>query len=238
MTQERMALGAALLVAAFAGGGLANLVSARLGAQSPPEIVTATQVNLVDRGGRLRGILSAEDERGMASLALLDPAGRPRALLAVTPDGAPTFELYDQGQALRVHATVQGEAPVVAVETGGGRRAILGGLTGSPALTFTDGAQNRAEVGLGGNGLPSLTMFGPTGQRQVSLLVDGDSQPLLTFRDDSGRSRASLGVVQGATVVNLADPARVRVVLGVAADGTATISFLDDAGRLVRTLPD
>ena len=89
---------AATAVAASAAGGLLSAVlPVRAAAQAPPGIVTTAQVNLVDRAGRLRGVLSAEDERGMASLALFGPDGGPRAVLAAAPDGAPTFELYDRG---------------------------------------------------------------------------------------------------------------------------------------------
>lgn len=229
---------AATAVAASAAGGLLGAVlPVRAAAQAPPGIVTTAQVNLVDRAGRLRGVLSAEDERGMASLALFGPDGGPRAVLAAAPDGAPTFEMYDGARTLRVHATIQGTAPIVAVTADGGRQAILGGLSGVPALTLADGAQTRTEVGLTAGGLPGVHLIGPAGQRQVSLTVDREGQALVTMRDAGGRSRASLGVVQGATVVNLSDQMRTRVVMGVAPDGRATLSFLDEAGQVVRTLP-
>ena len=137
-----------------------------------------------------------------------------------------------------MHAAVQGSAPVVAITADADRRAILSGLSGDPALTFTDGAQTRAEVGLTAGGLPGLHLIGPAGQRQLSMTVDRDGQQaLVTVRDAGGRSRASVGVVQGATVINLSDEARTRVVMGVAPDGRASLSFLDEAGQIVRTLP-
>lgn len=237
MIKQAHAIGI-VATAIAAAGGLASLVlPARAATQAAPGIVTATQVNLVDRSGRLRGVLSAEDERGMASLALFGPDGGPRAVLAAAPDGAPTFELYDGARTLRVHATIQGTAPIVAVTADGGRQAILSGLSGVPALTLTDGAQARTEVGLTAGGLPGLHLIGPAGQRQVSLTVDREGQALVTVRDAGGRSRASLGVVQGAAVINLSDQARTRVVMGVAPDGRATLSFLDEAGQIVRTMP-
>lgn len=240
MNRERTIGIGAMVTASFLGGGLVNFVLSSTGpvnAQARPGIVTTEQVNLVDASGRLRGILSARDEQGMTSLALLDEAGRRRAVLAAGTDGAPSLALYDQDAALRVHAAIQAGAPVLVVNGDNGRRAILGALTGSPTLSFVDGQLNRAQLGFSARGLPNLEMAGPNGQLQASLMVDRDGQPLLTLRDQTGHSRATLGVVADTTVMNLTDGASPRVVLGVAPDGNGTLSFLDADGAVTRAVP-
>jgi hypothetical protein len=235
MPRDGLSRIAAMLVTSLIGGGLASLVFAprpAASAQGGAASITAEQVTLVDGNGRIRGVLSAEDERGMTSLALFDGAGQRRAVLATGADGAPTLELYDRAQALRVHAAIQGDAPIVVVNGADGRRAMLSTLTGGPALSFAEGERNLVQIGLGTSGTPGLEMVGPMGQQQLSLIVDGEGQPIVTFRDSNGRSRATVGVVQDATVINLADQTAARIVLGVAPDGSGSLTFLDENGPI------
>jgi hypothetical protein len=82
-----------------------------------------------------------------------------------------------------------------------------------------------------------VALVGPTGQTQVDLNVGGGGEPVAVFRDAMGRGRVTLGIVSGTTVINLADQQAARVVLGIAADGTATLSFLDENGRLAARVP-
>src|SRR5262245_22810864 len=99
MTQHTATFMAGALAAAFVGGGLASVAfSDRVTAQSGPAVVTTPQVNLVNRAGRLRAILSAEDERGMTSLTLFDDQGQRRAALTAEPDGTPALQLFDRAQ--------------------------------------------------------------------------------------------------------------------------------------------
>src|SRR5215510_11575737 len=71
-----------MLMAAFVGGGLASLVfSGGVSAQGSPPVVTAQQINLVNRAGKLRAILAGEDDRGLTSIALFDDAGARRMTL-------------------------------------------------------------------------------------------------------------------------------------------------------------
>jgi len=240
MNRERAVGIGAMVMASCLGGGIVHLVLSprdAVSAQARPGAITTEQVNLVDASGRLRGVLSAEDDRGMASLTLFDTAGRRRAMLATDGEGTPTLELYDQADELRIHAAIQSGAPVIVVNGDNDRRAIIGALTGSPTLSFVDGQLSRAQVGLSARGLPTLEMVGPGGQQQISLMVDGEGQPLMTLRDENGRSRATLGVVQDTTVINLSDDRSARVVLGVAPDGTGSLSFLDGAGAVAHSIP-
>lgn len=238
MTKESMKSIGGMLVAAFVGGGMASAVfSSRVDAQTTPRAVTTEQVTLVNRAGRIRGILSAEDERGIASLTLFDETGQMRSALTIDRDGTPAFRLYDGTQAARVVVTVDNNQPAIVVSNATGDRAVLSTLTGGPTLSFEDKEKLRAEVGMGRGGAPKLGMFGPTGQAQLTLGVSEQGEPVATWRDQTGRGRASVGVVQGATVINLSDQRAARVVLGVAPDGTASLSFLDPAGKVTERVP-
>ncbi len=239
MTRERVTFIGVMLVAAFIGGGLASVVfSDRVSAQGSPAVVTTQQINLVNRAGRIRGILSAEDERGMMSVTLFDETGQRRsAAFTVGRDGAPALQLYDRAQTTRVALAVENDQPAVVISGEAGQRAILSTLSGSPTLAFQDGERIRAEVGMGRGGTPRVGLFGANGQPQLGLNVSDQSEPVVTLRDDTGRSRATIGVVSGATVINLADQKSARVVLGVATDGTASLSILDAAGKVTDRVP-
>jgi hypothetical protein len=238
MTRDRLTFIGAMLVAAFIGGGVASLVfSDRVSAQASPAVVTTGQINLVSRAGRIRGILSAEDERGLASLTLFDEAGERRSALTVGRDGSPTLQLYDRAQAARLVLAVENDQPALVINGEAGQRAVLSNLTGTPTLAFQDGERVRAEVGMGRGGTPRFGMFGATGQPLLNLNVSDQGEPVVTLRDGTGRSRATMGVVSGATVINLADQKSARVVLGVAADGTASLSLLDAAGKVIERVP-
>jgi len=238
MTQESMKFIGGMLVAALVGGGLSSAIFPdRVRAQGRQTIVTAEQVNLVNRAGRIRGILSAEDERGAASLTLFDETGQPRSALTVGRDGTPALQIYDRTQVARVVVTIENDQPAIVINGEAGDRAILSTPAGGPTLAFGNRERIRAEVGINRAGAPRLGMFGPTGQPQLSLNISERGEPVVTLRDEAGRSRASLGVVAGATVINLADQQSARVVLGVATDGSASLSFLDAAGKITERVP-
>ena len=238
MSHERMSFAAATMLAAFLGGGVASvLFSDAVGAQPISDIVTTEQVNLVNRSGQLRGILSGEDATGRASMALLDASGQPRAILAVGRDGAPTLQMYDVSQSLRLRLTLQDDAPAIVVNDEDGQQAILGTLNGFPALTFADGDQPRAELAVGDGGLPRLQLLGPTGQPQLSVAVGDLGEPLVTLRDQEGRSRAAFGLIQDAAVINLSDHSATRIVLGINTDGRASLGFLDETGAVEHQVP-
>ena len=79
-------------------------------------------------------------------------------------------------------------------------------------------------------------LVGGDGQRSAALTMDRDDSPLLTLYD-AGRARVTVGVVQQATVINLNGPGQSRVVMGVAPDGHPSVTFYDDAGEVMETLP-
>jgi hypothetical protein len=173
----------------------------------------------------------------VASLTLFDEAGQMRSALTIGSDGTPALQLYDRAQAARVVVTVDNNQPAIVVRSDAGDRAILSTMTGGPTLAFEDKDTLRAEVGMARGGAPKVGLFGPAGQAQLSLNVSEQGEPVVTLRDTTGRGRASLGVVAGATVINLSDQRSARVVLGVAPDGTASLSFLDPAGKVTDRVP-
>ena len=115
-------------------------------------------------------------------------------------------------------------------------RGVFGSNSGLPLLSFADGRQSRMQLQLGEDGRPSVVLVGGDGQRSAALSMDGDDAPLMTLYH-AGRARVTLGVVQQATVINLNGLGQSRVVVGVAADGHPSVTFYDDAGEVIGTIP-
>ena len=232
----------AMLVASVAGGALSNLfLTVGLGAQGA-EVVSASQVNIVDRGGRLRAVLSGEDERGQTSLAFYGPGGVVRTVVGTEPDGAPLVWLNDGEGRTRVSVGVRGTNAVLTVGDGGSPNVMIGSLGGTPVVGLSDGAQTRLQMDLGPEGQPSLNLqgqpalnlFGAPGRRAVGVSVDAAGAPLLSLYDASGAPRVAMGAFQGTTVINLGDGTRPRLVLGVTEEGEGSVGFYDAEGALVR----
>jgi hypothetical protein len=78
--------------------------------------------------------------------------------------------------------------------------------------------------------------FGGDGQRSAALTVDDSDTPLLTLYE-SGRPRVTLGVVQQAAVINMTGASESRLVIGVAGEGRASVTFIDPEGQVVAELP-
>ena len=225
-----------LVAAAFCGGALASLLLGTPAGAQGADAVTAAQINLVDDGGVLRGVLSARDEQGQASLAFYDADGRTRARLGVDPQGDPALELRNSAGEARLSAAVTRGDALLAV--GDERRAqgVLGFTGGVPLLSFGDGRQARMQLQLGEDGRPSVVLAGAGGQRSAALSMDSDDAPLLTLYH-AGRARVTLGVVQEAAVINVSGPGQSRVVVGVAADGYPSVTLYDETEEVIGSLP-
>ena len=90
MAKERVWMMGCMIVASFVGGMAANLfLTTRVDAQGAPQVLTTSQLNLVDQSGRLRGILAGTDERGLSSLTFYDETGQMRGVFGIEPDGTP-----------------------------------------------------------------------------------------------------------------------------------------------------
>ena len=224
----------AMLAASLIGGAVSNvLLTARLGAQGAG-VVTASQVNIVDGSGRLRAVLSGDDERGLASLAFYAPDGAFRGLVGVDADGHPVLRFNDPDGATRLLATVREENAMVTVGDETARHALIGSQAGTPFVGLSDGRRIPLQLTLGDQGQPRVNLFNRRGQPGIGMVVGADDAPFLSVFDPTGSQRIALGTVQGSTVVNLTDGDRPRLVLGVAENGRATVDFYDEAGVLER----
>lgn len=225
-----------LVAAAFCGGALASLLPGAPARAQGGEALTVSQVNLVDAGGMLRGVLSARDERGQASLAFYDADGRTRARFGVGPQGDPELELGNAAGEARLAAAVTGDDALLTVGDERQAHGVLGAAAGVPLLSFGDGRQARMQLQMGEDGRPSVVLAGADGQRSAALSMDGDDAPLLTLYH-AGRQRVTLGVVQEAAVINVSGPGQSRVVVGVAPDGYPSVSLYDEAGEVIGAIP-
>ena len=79
-----------------------------------------------------------------------------------------------------------------------------------------------------------MNLFNRRGQPAIGMIVGANEAPFLSVFDPGGAQRVTLGTVQGATVVNLGDGTRTRMVLGVAENGRASVAFYDDEGAMER----
>ena len=224
----------AMLLASMVGGAASNLfLTARLGAQGG-DVLTASQLNIVDSEGRLRAILAGSDERGMTSLAFYGPDGTTRGVIGVDPDGTPVLLFNNPAGVGRLSASVRDDDPVISVGNDAARSVLIGSFGGTPVVGLSDRGRTRLQMDLGQEGAPRLSLFNSAAQLGVSLTVGDDEAPLVSLFDPFGVQRLAMGVVQGSTVLNLGDGSRPRLVLGVAEDGRASVAFYDAAGTLDR----
>lgn len=235
MTNNNMVTATVVLVTSFCGGALATvLLGPRLQAQGS-QAVTTTQVNLVDRDGVLRGVLSARDERGIPSLTLYDADGVRRGVFAVE-DGGPVLQLRNADGEERLSARVAAEDALLIVGDERRTHGIFTSVSGLPVLSFADGQQGRAQLRLAEDGAPSLIFAGRDGQRTASVTVDDRNTPVMTFYE-AGQPRVTLGVVAQAAVLNMTGSGESRVVIGVAGNGRSSVTVVDQAGQVVGELP-
>ena len=236
MLPERGWLTGTVILASMVGGAVSHLVlPARLGAQGA-EVVTASQVNIVDSAGRLRAVLAADDERGLASLAFYGPDGVRRGVVGAEPDGTPVLRFNNAAGVGRLAASVNDDEPVIIVGDEAARSVLIGSLGGTPIVGLFERGRTRSQMTLGERGEPRLSLFNGAGLRGVGLVVGADDAPFLSLFDAAGVQRLTMGTVDGSTVVNLGDSARPRLVLGVAANGRASVGFYDAEGALERDL--
>ena len=224
----------AMLVASMVGGAASNLLlTARLGAQGA-DVVSASQVNIIDSEGRLRAVIAAEDEREMTSLAFYGPDGSLRGLLGAEPDGTPVLRFNDPAGVGRLSAVVRDDEPVIAVGDEAAASVLIGSIGGTPTVGLSDRGRPRLQMTIGDQGEPQLSLFNAAGQRGVGIVVGADDAPFLYLSDAAGAQRLVMGTLQGSTVVNLGDGTRPRLVLGVADNGRASVAFYDAEGALER----
>ena len=237
MAKERVWMMGCMVVASFVGGIAANLfLTTRVDAQGAPQVLTTSQLNLVDQSGRLRGILAGTDERGLSSLTFYDETGQMRGVFGIEPDGTPVSRLLDASGQTRLLTTLQGEDAFVVVGADRETQGMFGSIQGNPMVTFGDGARSRMQLHLTPEGFPRMAMADTSGSEAVSLTVGSDDMPQVTL-SAGGRPRTIMTVAQNATLLNLFDESRTRLVVGVAENGLPSVSFFDENGAPYSQLP-
>ena len=107
------------LVGGVLGGALTEtwvagrVSAAEVAGVQASEVVTTRQINLVDASGALRAILSARDERGMASLAFYDFEGQVRSVVGLENTGRPFLRFLTSDGRRRLQATLENDDALV-----------------------------------------------------------------------------------------------------------------------------
>ena len=242
MSKETLTLPVLVLVGSMAGGAISSALLTRPVEAQGPDVVTASQINIVDGAGTLRALLSASDETGRTTLAFYAATGERRGFIGVDPDGTPHLQFTDPAGAPRLEATLSGGDPSITLGDARARNVTLGAMNDTPLVALSHGGQSRMQASLapGGRpnlslqGEPSIDLLGAPGQRGISFSVGSDGAPFASFYDAAGAQRIAVGAVQGTAVVNLGDGTRPRLVLGVAPDGEGSIAYYSNEGELVR----
>ena len=233
-------LGGAAAATLVVGGAVRAQGSQQAQGETPappaPQVLTATQINLVDGAGRLRGVLGASDERGLASIAWYDDDGQVRSLSGIGQDGTPIVQLYDPSGRPRLVASVDGETAMIVAGARGAGQGYFGTIGGAPLVTLNDGTQNRLQLLLNDAGRPRAILADAAGRQSIGLTVGSDDMPQVGLAA-AGRLRTLLTVARNAAVINLLDTERPRLVLGVAENGRPSVNFLDEDGGVAVELP-
>ena len=188
----------AMLLASMVGGAASNLfLTARLGAQGG-DVLTASQLNIVDSEGRLRAILAGSDERGMTSLAFYGPDGTTRGVIGVDPDGTPVLLFNNPAGVGRLSASVRDDDPVISVGNDAARSVLIGSFGGTPVVGLSDRGRTRLQMDLGQEGAPRLSLFNSAAQLGVSLTVGNDEAAFVSLFDPFGVQRLAMGVLSRA----------------------------------------
>jgi hypothetical protein len=236
MRYHQMCVTGGMLLASLVGGAVGGmLMDARVGAQGAG-VVTTTQVNIVDASGQLRATLTGRDERAMAAVAFYDPAGRVRAIFGLDETGSPIMRMMTDAGESRLVATVQRDDALLVAGDQDASAALVGSVEGRPVVSLGEGNRARLRLQLDAGGAPFLGMYDSQGQQAASMVVDSADSSFVTLYE-RGRARATLGVTQGTSLINLSDAEQPRFVAGVADNGRPSLTFLDLDGDVLQSFP-
>ena len=172
----------------------------------------------------------------MASISFYDVAGQVRGFMGTDENGTPIIRLMNARGQSRLQAFLENDDAFVVAGGETGQSALFGTVGDTPMLNLSDGQRVRAGLQLSSEGSPALGLFDREGQRAVTMETDTLGAPFITLYEE-GRSRTTMGVTQRTAVLNMSDAQRPRLVLGVAEDGAASLSFLDENGEIEEQLP-
>ena len=161
-----------------------------------PQVATTGQLNLVDADGRIRGVLSADDERGMTSLAFYDASGQVRATFGVDDTGSPVMRFQNSTGTEHLVARLANNDTFLVVGDDQQRHGVFASVSGTPVLSLADGGQSRAQMQIGEEGEPSLVLLGREGRRSVTVTVDRSDTPVVTLYEE-GMARDPWGRATG-----------------------------------------
>ena len=246
MAIQRVLLVTGMMVMSLVGGVIGGALTgtwfgqpvsaAEIAAAQSLNVVTTRQINLVDSSGALRAVLSARDERGMPSLSFFDLTGQVRAAVGIEDDGRPFLHFLTADGERRLLAMLENDDAVVIVGDESDRTGMFGTAGGSPVLNFGSGGVVRVRLQLNRAGQPNLGLVDAEGRRGATMVLDETEAPLLTLYQQ-GRARATMGVVQDTTVLNMGTAGQTRLVMGVLPNGHPSLSFYDDEGQILEQFP-
>ena len=155
---RRLSLGSVLCLGALATMG-----------QAPPDVVTATRLELKDQNGTLRGLWSVKD--GHSELAQFDAEGRLRVALGAGSNGNAALAYKDPEGRMRLGLTM--------------------GDDGTPGLIMSDGEQTRIAMGVN-RGFATFALRDAAKKIRMLAYTDNNGNPGLRFKDAEGNTTKSL----------------------------------------------
>ena len=195
---------------------------------SRPHTIEAGQFIVRDDAGKIRAALYSKGERVV--LALQDQNEKPRAVLDLGKDGAPSLRLFD--------------------EDGKARAGLSHRATGGSLLTLRDSnGKSRAMFITRPDGSPGLSLMDANSKERVLLTTKKGGEPILSMMDSSAHERMTLDLDdEGYATLALLDKTRARAMLGrtaihvmrkrrVTALADSALIFFDAEGNVIFSKP-
>lgn len=183
---------------AAAAGGLwaAVLLLAAAGPARRGRVVETTELRLVDPTGAPRGTISAD--RTGAQLVFRDSAGKARTRLRVGSDGAPSLELLDRMERVRLGMALDRDGAATAHlddDAAHARVRLSTAADGSAHVEVSDASKKRAALDVLADGSAGVAVFDAEENARMRSGVAEDGSPAVKLIDADGTLRASLGTI-------------------------------------------
>jgi len=159
-----------------------------------PKLLEAEQFILRDPNGRMRAVMSTQNNR--VAFAMFDSAGNQRLVLDLEANGSPWVRLADPSGTVRASITHQKtDGVIIALSDANGKsRTMLGTRGGGePYLSLMDGTmRERINVTTRNDGLPYIGLADSRANERLVLDLDDDEFARVTIRDGK-RTRGVFG---------------------------------------------